>query len=164
MTKRPKIDKPTAVALLAPARATRERMQQEGGDFSPMVIFVPKLGKPMMAVMAGEGRLPDQLAVLLEDMRSQLGPAQWIAVTTDAYTKQVEDPTGFVPGSLEAAFKAGDPHVTEQMMVVLRQRNKPTEVAGQAYRYTPVDGWEWDPPEVMYDHQSVITAVLDMYL
>lgn len=163
MTKRPKIQDPDAISLLAPARTTREAIGADA-EFAPMVLFAPRRGQAMMAVLDGEGRLHDLVADVLADMRARLGPPLWIAVTTDAYVKPMSAPETYEPGKLAEAFANGDPEVTEQMVVILRRRGEPLEVASQPYRFSMVDGWEWDQAELVDGYSGPVTQVLDRYI
>jgi hypothetical protein len=156
---RPKVDEPTALDLLQPARVTRERVHV----FQPMVLYCPRRGKAYMASMDAGESLEVMLSALLAEMRASLGPAMWIAVTTDAYAKRAETPEDIPTQRLGEAFADGDPEVIEQMIVVLRHRYKPTEMAAQTYRYTPVDGYEWDEPEIITQHDGPMLAVLNYY-
>lgn len=160
MSDRPKMDDPTALALLHPARVTREAVD----EFQPMVLYCPRRGKAYMASMDAGESIESMLSKLLAEMRAQLGPAVWIAVTTDAYSKKVRAPEDVPTRRLGEAFAEGDPDVIEQMVVVLRHRYKPTEMAAQTYRYTPVDGYEWDEPEVVTEHASAMIDVLNYYI
>lgn len=163
MSKRPKIHEPDAISLLAPARATREALGVNA-DFAPMVLFAPRRGQAMMAVLDGEGRLHEMVADTLVQMRARLGPPLWIAVTTDAYVKPTADPEGYAPGTLAEAFANGDPEVHEQMVVILRKRGEPLEVASQPYRWSVVDQWEWSDAELVEGYTGPVTEVLDLYI
>lgn len=158
MTKRPKPDEPTALALLEPARKTHEAVK----DFNPMVLYAPRHGQAMMAVIESEGVLHELLADLLGQMRAKLGPAQWIAVTIDVYAR-VDGYPGEI-GGLAEAFADGDPKVVEQIMVMVKRRNQPVETAVQTYRYLPSEGYEWDEAEVIEDQQGSVPDVLNFYI
>jgi hypothetical protein len=163
MTKRPRLETPTALDLLTPARKTREKMQDEGG-FNPMVLYAPRHGQPRLAVLTGEGRVHEPLAELLTDMRTQLGPAAWIAITVDSYARRDSFSGEIEPGVLATAFADGDPTVIEQMVVLLKRRNERVQVAAQTYRHLPSEGWEWDPPEVVSDHTGAVVDILNTYI
>lgn len=160
MSKRPKIADPTAKDLLVPARATREAVE----DFAPMVLYCPQRGQAYTAILTEGTGLVEMLSSLLAEMRAKLGPALWIAVTTDAYVKKVYTEGDVPTGRLETAFKNGDPDVIEQMVVSLKHRYRGVDVAAQAYRYTPADGWEWSEPEDVTEHSSIVINVLEYYM
>jgi len=163
VSKRPKMDEPTAISLLAPARAARERVS----EFSPMVLYSPRHGQPMMAVLEGNGTLAEMLGVLLAEMRPKLGPATWIAVTTDNFAQPDVPPEkgGVIEhGQLAEAFAEGDPKVIEQMMVILMHRAKPLEIAAQTYRYLPSEGFEWDDAERIDGAEGPVLDVLRFYM
>lgn len=150
---------PSAIDLLLPARLTREQVDQ----FNPMVLYAPRRGQAKMAVLDGDGRLHEMLAEVLAQMRPQLGPPVWIAVTTDAYVKPTPTPD-LEAGQLAKQFAEGDMSVSEQLVVILRHRSRPTEVAVQSYRNIPSEGWEWDEPERIEKHEGPVMAVLDHYI
>ena len=163
MTKTPKLDEPTAIKLLIPARVTRESVE----EFSPMVLYAPRRGQAFMAVLEGDGRLHEMLTEVLSQMRAQLGPATWIAVTTDNYAKPTATPmeaNTVEHGQLAEEFAAGDPKVIEQIMVILKHRAKPVEVAVQTYRHIPSEGWEWDEPERIDGTEGAVMDVLSYYI
>lgn len=163
MSKRPKVQDPDAISLLAPARATREALGPND-EFAPLVLFAPRRGQAQMAVLDDEGRLHDLVADVLAGMRARLGPPLWIAVTTDAFVKPTPAPLTYEHGKLAEAFAAGDPEVTEQMVVLLRRRGVPVEVASQPYRYLPSEGWEWSEPELIDGFTAPIADVLDRFI
>lgn len=163
MSERPKIERPTAVQLLAPARVTRQRVE----EFAPMILFVPRKGQAKMAVVDEVGPATELIAGTLALMRTALGPADWIAVTTDAYAKVfTSEPSPEVrePGALEAAFAEGDLEVREQMIVLLVDRYSGAEVATQDYRYIPSEGWEWDEPVAEAPLDGALVAVVKRYM
>ena len=163
MSKRPKLDEPTAISLLGPARATREAV----AEFSPMVLYSPRKGQPMMAILEGSDALHEQLSGLLVQMRATLGPATWIAVTTDNFAKPTvtpEEAEATERGQLARAFADGDPQIIEQMMVILMHRIKPIEVAVQSYRYLPSEGYEWDDPERIDGAEGPVMDVMRYYM
>jgi len=164
MTKRMKADEPSAIALLAPARSTREKVAADGGDFAPMVLFQPRRGQGYVAVLDGGEAIENMLGATLMEMRRELGPPMWIAVTTDAYVREMKSPDDIPTRRLAEAFADGDPSIIEQMVVVLKHRHKGLEVAVQTYRHTPADGWEWDEPEVIDEAHSNIGAVLTYFM
>jgi hypothetical protein len=152
---------PTAVDLLVPARLTREQV----ADFKPMVLYAPRRGQAQMVVLDGDGELDRQLSTVLAQMRPRLGPPVWIAVTTDAYVQAEPKAGSSVPRmGLAKKFAEGDMTVVEQMIVVLRHRNRPIEVATQSYRFIPSEGWEWDEPEQIQAIESRVGKVLDHYI
>lgn len=157
------MDRPTAMQLLEPARITRERVE----EFAPMVLFAPRNGKPQMAVVDEPGVVADNVGVVLAQMRAALGPADWIAVTTDAYVKSFPDqPTiaDQMPGALKEAFEEGDLEVREQMIVLLVDRYKGVEVATQNYRNIPSEGWEWDEPVNEVPLDGALVEVVKHYM
>lgn len=160
---RPKMARPTALQLLEPARLTRQRVE----EFAPMVLFAPRSGQPKMAVVDEPGVVADVVAALLAQMRAELGPADWISVTTDAYVKTFADvPTieDQAPGALREAFEEGDLEVREQMIVLLVDRYKGVEVASQNYRYIPSEGWEWDEPVEETPVDGALIKVVKHYM
>lgn len=155
-----KINKPTALGMLVPARFTRERTE----EFAPMLAYAPRKGTPVISVLAGEDALPAMVSGALAKMRRELGPAEWIAVTSDAYVKAL--PVGEAPpeGRLETAFSEGDPTVMEQMVVVLVDRYAGVDVASQTYRYIPSEGWEWDEPVQVTEYSSELIRSIKHYM
>lgn len=163
MTKRAKMDEPTAINLLVPARVTRESVS----EFNPMVLYAPRRGQAFMAVLDGDARLDEMLSGVLAEMRAKLGPALWIAVTTDNYAKPQAteaDANVIEHGQLAEQFADGDPGIIEQMMVILKHRAKPIEVAVQTYRHIPSEGFEWDEPERIDGTEGSVMNVLSYYI
>lgn len=105
----------------------------------------------------------DDLAAAADELRSQIGPVVWFAVVFDTYARD-GDPTtdqGLLGiGVLDAAFRDGDPSVMEQIVLVMWTGEDPQpEMAWQVYRWTPVDGWEWDQPRLVADPSEVASSV-----
>lgn len=163
-SKRPKAEVPTAMRLLIPARETREVTQAQGHGFAPMVLVAPRVGEPQLAILDGDGRLHDLLSTTLAEMRRRLGPLQWCALTTDAYVRPTPEPDTVEHGQLARAFADGDPEVTEQMVVILKRRGEPVEIASQVYRWIPSEGFEWDEPEAIDEYAGPVTDVLTFYM
>lgn len=160
MPKRPKTDAPTALRLLVPARETRESV----AEFQPMVLYMPRRGRGYTAILEPGETLDQMLEETLANMRMALGPAEWVAVTTDAFVKMAPESIDVQPGDLGRAFKEGDPKVIEQMIVVLKIRNQPAQMATQTYRWSMQDGFEWDDPEVIAGHQGDMIEIMNKYI
>lgn len=81
--------------------------------------------------------------------REELGdPYHFVLMTTVLWSEKVVK-KGFwkrqvVP--LRERFDAGDPSVTEEVVIYIIARNVTAE-ASISYRFTPGDGWEWGQPE-----------------
>lgn len=157
---RPKVNQPTALGLLVPARHTRERMEQ----FAPMLTYAPRKGHPVITAIFGEDRLPNLVRETLSQMRRELGPAEWIAVTSDAYIKVIAPGEEVPEAPLETSFSEGDPDIIEQMIVVLVDRYKGVDVASQTYRYIPSEGWEWDEPVTVTEYSSDLIQSIKYYM
>lgn len=154
--------RPTAQDLLDAARPAREAVE----EFVAMLTYAPVGGSPVAALV--EHKTPSQLgpmlANMLQIMHDKAGPADWVAFTSDTYVI-IGDPSTFgMAGGLEGAFSSGDPRVFEQMSVVLVDREGGFDACTQRYRYTPVDGWEWDSPENHDDVYGKITDALKFYM
>lgn len=157
----PKVNKPTALGLLIPARFTRERTE----EFAPMLAYAPRKGNPVISVLQSDGLpLAEMVSGALSQMRRELGPAEWIAVTSDAYVKALPIGADLPTERLSKSFEEGDPTVIEQMIVVLVDRYTGVEVASQVYRHIPSEGWEWDEPAVVEDYDSNLIRSIKHYM
>lgn len=148
--------------LLLVARGVRERTD----TFTPLITWQPVTGGPAVMTTADES---DTLTGSFDDsfnrLRKLTGPPDWFAVTLDAYARDQEgDQPKPEPGALHEAFTNGDPSVVEQMVVILMD---PTAgdllMARQVYRWTPVDGWEWDEPQMVDSPDDAVCTAVRMY-
>lgn len=149
-------DTPTVEALLYAARNSREEHGAEN-FWAPIIVYTSKTNGEALAMLAADEPVPQQLVVALIQLQQMLGPAAWIAFTGDTYASFIptEEVSILTPKEsrerfgidLEEEFKKGSERVVEMMMVLLAS---PEGIAGgsQQYRYTPVDGWEWDEPKI----------------
>jgi hypothetical protein len=154
-------ERPTAVQMLEPARITRERVEH----FVPQILYVPRNGRPQFVAADGEGSAPEAVGAVLAQVRAAHGPAEWIAVTVDAYAKNFAEDPGFIArGELSEAFAEGDPAVVEQMIVILVDRYKGVEVASQNYRYLPSEGWEWSEPDTRGEFDGDLMKTIKFYM
>lgn len=150
--------KPTLSSLLSVGRLTREHVE----DFDPTVVYAPEDSEQaMIAVLEGADSVQDALRSLLAEMRETLGPPAWIALTLDSYAKAITDPDWLAQvGHLQEAFEGGDPQVTEQLVVMVVDAKRHVEAVSQTYRYTPVEGWEWDSPDYSVTTDGGVLQIL----
>ena len=134
-------------------RAARE----QADSFVPVLFWLNSEGDLAMALAPqNDDGLPgavQEAAAVLTDME---GPPLWIGVALDAYGRAAETlPDGSIipAGSLDQRFTDGDPATVEQLMLFLASPETPAVIPiyRQVYRFTPVDGWEWDDIEEVLD-------------
>jgi len=135
------------------------KLREDNDQFIPVVTYQPKGGDaPVIACVTHGGGLVETMSQALPMLREQFGPAEWFAVTADSYAK-VGD-TNIEPGALAEAFMMGDPGVVEQLVVMIAEEDGRLSTFRQVYRHTPVDGWEWDKPEIFTDHSTELQTVM----
>lgn len=144
---------PSVDGLLHAARESR--MAQEHGDvWVPIVVYASEKGEAL-GLLGATAPVPQQLIQALVQMHDVMGHADWIAFTGDTYATYLEakDESDAMKRMrsmqgrrLAREFKEGSPDVIEVMVVMLASP-KDIQTGYQSYRYTPVDGWEWDEPE-----------------
>lgn len=135
------IDVPNPYALFAPARAAREHTDV----FLPIVVWQQVEEESPLLLLCGPvlGTMGEDIAFAFAEIMSRYGRPVWFAVIADAYARTAY--TEGAPLSLSEAFGDGDPSVVEQLVLVCASREG-VRMLRQVYRYTPVDGWEWDEP------------------
>jgi hypothetical protein len=132
-------------------------VRQAASNFVPVVFWMNKDGEVAMVLAAnedGSSDLSGAVRAASEMLREAEGKPEWMAVAVDAYGRIVDrniEDTPSQAGLLDLRFQSGDEKVVEQLMLFLADPAKETVVYRQVYRYTPVDGWEWDDIEHMVD-------------
>jgi hypothetical protein len=105
---------------------------------------------------AHEGTIAEQCA----DLRRLAAPTEWFALVMDTYARDGgRDDAPPDMAALEEAFLAGDPAVVEQVVTILWPKEERPAMAWQVYRWTPVDGWEWDAPVTATPEQMLSSVV-----
>ena len=148
--------------LLLVARSVREQTD----NFPPIITWQPAHGGPAISTgIEPTETLTGNFQNTFNRLRKLTGEPDWFAVTLDAYTR--EQPAGGPapePDALHQAFLNGDPHVVEQLVVIYKD---PAEddllMYRQIYRYTPVDGWEWDPPQYVESPNDAVCSAVRMF-
>lgn len=141
------------------------RLLREDQDvFTPMVTWHPEDGAPIVAHLTeSTGDTKTDLDTAFQQLRDLTGPPEWFAVTLDSYSRdgtaeEMEDI------SLEEAFLQGDMRVIEQMVTIFMTPSEGELVMiRQVYRHTPVDGWEWDSPQLVESPGDAITTAVRMF-
>jgi hypothetical protein len=135
------IDVPDPLVLLVPARAAREHADV----FLPIVVWQQTDGGSPLLMMCAPviGVMGEDISFAFAEIIERYGPPVWFAVIADAYAKTAHMEGAEPP--LAEAFKGGDPAVMEQLVMVFAS-HAGIKMYRQVYRYTPVDGWEWDKP------------------
>jgi hypothetical protein len=114
----------------------------------PQVLILSEDGTTTAGIgMIGvpEDKIDSVLASLPDLVPLPFNP-KWIAVTIDAYVDlQALKGEREVTKRPREAFNDGEPGVAECMYVKLSSDDS-VLVAYQPYRWSPVDGWEWDKP------------------
>lgn len=138
-------------------------IRQQTDTFPPIVTWQPINGGPAITTSIEETDIDaGNFDTTFNRLRKLTGPPDWFAITLDAYAR--EQPHGQPrpePDTLRHAFLDGDPHVVEQLVIIFKDPDDDDLIMfRQVYRYTPVDGWEWDPPQIV-DHpdDAICTAV-----
>lgn len=76
----------------------------------------------------------------------QLGPPDWVAILSDAYTMHFQ-PGEEHPGSLEPLFEAGDPRVKEELLMLAIHKNDDGIMVTRRYTnhsdYVDMEGVVW---------------------
>lgn len=132
------------------------------GEFVPVVMLEESDDNIVIYVLVGvpTGRMYDAVTAIVS--RHESVPKS-ICICVDAYIdsdefKDVSDPEELkrriatrVP--LEKRFLDGDPAVKESIHTVVMTPDSDL-VINQPYKWTPVDGWEWDEMNVIEDSVS----------
>ena len=150
----------------------REGMERRGhNEFDPMAIFIGSNGMEIPSLMIGPGagqlreavvagyRVMTEMLEKRPDVREHFGPEiLGIIVHGDTFTiktPSLDDPrVPQAPGDLQERFEAGDPEVMECLFTIGMSYKNATTNVSQTYRWTPVDGWEWDEPTSYSNWQS----------
>lgn len=146
---------PDRDALLGMARNLREGNE----TFVPMIAWQPRSGPVVMACVSGDGTIDEVMGQALPKLREDFGDPEWFAVAADTYGRNSDADDQVPPGSLGEAFQNGDPLVTEQVVLLVAEATGITGVR-QTYRYTPVEGWEWDDPLPFNDTTTSLEEVM----
>lgn len=151
---------PSLDALLARARAT----QKQGDQYVSHVFYVARKGTQIQAHFqnASNGEMVPALIGLLDMLQMGFGAPAWIGYTTDAYafTGEWDDR----PDNLAEAFANGDMRVYEELYALVVGLDGTFKAACQKFRWTPVDGWEWDEPTDHDPSRDGVTTTLQMFL
>jgi hypothetical protein len=133
------------------AERAKDTAESQGhGNIIPMVHVRQEYGPDVIFGLAGvpAGYLWDAIQLALRS--TGIRPTSMV-IMSDAYYELVhgvdDAPSA---GSLGERFRQGDPKVKEALNTVILSSDVSVMVK-QVYRWTPVDGWEWDEPEVLYD-------------
>jgi len=140
------------------------RLLREDQDvFAPMITWQPKAGEPIVAHLTSlTGDTKTDLDQAFQQLRDMTGAPEWFAVTLDSYARDgaPED----LEGTLEEAFLAGDMQVIEQMVTIFMTPGTGELVmVRQVYRNTPVDGWEWDSPQIVESPGDAVTTAVRLF-
>ena len=138
------------VHLFTLARAAREASRM----FVPIVFWMNQDGEVSMVLAPhdNDGGLPTAFRGASGMLLEAEGFPVWVAMAVDAYGRltdadEFEGGERIGAGTLDARFWDGDGRVVEQIMIIIASPNDTARVYRQVYRYTPVDGWEWDAEE-----------------
>lgn len=135
--------------------------------FTPTIFWQP--ASTVMAVADIPSPTDDfsqNLNIAFEGLRKYVGVPVWFAVVLDAYARDGESPEEEkpAPGELEAAFNNGAPDVVEQMVsIFFTPEDRDLVMIRQIYRHTPVDGWEWNAPEVVSTPDDAVCQAVQQF-
>lgn len=149
--------------LLLVARKMREATDDV---FIPAITWQPEAGNPVVAHLTElTGDTKKDLDTAFHALRDLTGPPLWFAVTLDCFARDGEpDEDEVEAASLEEAFLGGDMRVVEQMVTILMTpANGELIMIRQIYRHTPVDGWEWEPPQIVESPTDSVTTAVRMF-
>ena len=141
------------------------RMLREGQDvFAPMITWQPAAGEPLVAHLTSlTGDTKADLDQAFGQLRDMTGAPEWFAVTLDSYARD-GSPDDFEAASLEEAFLAGDMKVIEQVVTIFMTPDTGELIMiRQIYRHTPVDGWEWETPQIVESSGDAVTTAVRMF-
>lgn len=127
--------------------AAREAVEASA-VFLPMVMWSTEGNEGIVALAGIHGGVSGALDGALDMVTSMYGELTGFAVLVDAYGRITDAEEGIDPDDLADRFTMGDPGVVEQMMLLVAHEGE-IRVWRQVYRYTPVDGWEWEHPQLM---------------
>jgi hypothetical protein len=150
-----------AGTMLEVARHMRER----SNVLTPTLIWTSQDGTSGYTMIPhAVGGMPDALDQMLTALDDEYGPPAWFAIILDAYGRiaDAEHEPDLRPEDLGDLFTMGDEAVVEQLVLVIAAEDRITSWR-QVYRYTPVDGWEWENPQFMANpvlNQNLMTVVL----
>jgi hypothetical protein len=141
----------------------KEIAEQQGhGNFAPTCMVEGTHDNVTIFVMVGvpTGYMYAAVQSVIKEFGEEI---KSIALTVDSYMdptefEGVEDPEEFkrrleVRVPLEKRFKDGDPAVKESLHTVIMSPDWNITI-NQPYKWTPVDGWEWDEPRIIDDGSS----------
>lgn len=155
----------TIAETLALARAIREAATPST-PFTPTIIWEPAAGDTVLHLVTRlTGNIAADLGSVFQQLRETYGDPVWFAIHLDAYARETPDPAPPegrpAVGTLESAFKLGDMSIVEQLVTIhIDPAERELTMIRQVYRYTPVDGWEWNSPQRMEaEGDAVCTAV-----
>ena len=142
------------------------RMLREDNDiFAPMIIWQPVAGgeRVVAHLTSITGDTKQDLDEAFKQLRDVTGAPEWFAVTLDSYARD-GDPDELEASSLEEAFLQGDMKVVEQMVTIFMTPGTGELVMiRQIYRNTPVDGWEWNEPQVVDSPGDAVTTAVRLF-
>lgn len=141
-------------SVLASVRSTKESLGEE--PFAPMLHYhLQNKHKGLIALVPGEN-IWSMVAKICLALYNEMGPADWIAFSTDSYGKHFEneaDGYDLGPGELEERFNNGDPTVVELMTVILVDSDLNVSTMSQVYRHLHTGEWEWETPRSEKDRE-----------
>lgn len=166
------------VALVDEAHETaRTTMEEQGyNNFTPMAIFLTTTGViPVIMGGVGAGQMRDAVTQSYRFVaefgleRDEQFLILGVIIHGDAVVKKVPGKGGakespvdeegnYVPGNYQKAFEEGDTSIQETLFTVAMGATEKNYSIFQCYRYHPVDGFEWDEPDI-YDGYVDGTAV-----
>lgn len=153
--------KPHEFALKAHeyARQVMESMGHNNFDLM-VVVGTDDVTYPIVAQRPEGMPAMDYVCMVLDGMTAQLsldlGEVSWALLHTDSYAREVpeeEDLSNYQRGENERLFLAGSTQVREALQTILLTDDE-TVTIQQSYKYTPVDGWEWDEPESFTNNET----------
>jgi hypothetical protein len=150
--------------------AVARHMRENNDHFIPTIVWQPHNGESVIATLTPINDNDDDedgtdLDAVFHELRTVIGDPEWFTISLDAYARDDDTPgtpaEPPAPGELEAAFAAGDMTVVEELVTIhVEMHSRTLTMYRQIYRYTPVDGWEWEDPEIVESpDDAVVTAV-----
>lgn len=122
------------------------------GNFIPTLFIVPEDGHPV--VMGLIGVPPGHMYEAIQTVIGNYKPISLLALTADTYLERYGHQTPEEAAQrltkdwepLAPRFERGDPNVTEGLHTMVLSAAGAISIH-QCYKWTPVDGWEWEEPE-----------------
>jgi hypothetical protein len=134
------------------AERAKDTAESQGhGNVIPMIHARQEGGPDVIFGLVGAP--PGQLweAIQLALRSTGIRPTS-LVIMCDAFYESVEGEgvPDYTLGSLAHRFSKGDPNVKEAINTVVLSSDI-SVLVNQVYRWTPVDGWEWEEANVHYD-------------